>query len=171
MKIGKRGFGETQAGFHLEMNADAVRRLLGKLDSAEGKAELYEGMAEAFALQHNLPENPTWPVSRLDDDGVLATLSRNLLPLSKADNAFLEARATLRALDEAHKEDDPVQSAKILAQGMAFLRHEVGMAAALVRGARGEDDDPGVEIEVLRPHIAALEAEAPEPPDAAPERA
>lgn len=170
LRVGKRGFGQAKAGFHIEMNADAVRRLLAKLETSEGKAELYQGMAEAFALQHDHSEVPSWPVARLDSEGVLASLKRNLLPLSSSDNAFLEARNALAALDEARTVDDPVQSAKILAQAMAFLRHEIGMAAALVTAARGPEDDPGVEVVVQRPELAALEAEAPEPVGAEPER-
>lgn len=170
LPLGKRGFGEAQAGFRVEMNAEAVRRLLGALETPEGKAALYRGMAEAFAMQHGLDAPPAWPVARLDADGVLGALGRNLLPLSSADNAFLEARAALRALEAAGAEDDPVASAKILAQAMAFLRHEIGMAAALVAAARGPDDAPGVEVEIDRPKLEALEAAARPEGELSPER-
>lgn len=154
MPIGRRDFGATQSGFHVEMNAEAVARLLNRLDTPEGSAQLYQAMAQAFAAQHGLTEVPDWPKPRLDGDGVLQSLGRKLLPLSSSDNAFLEARSAVKALQEAQQAEDPVQSAQIIAQAMSFLRHELGMAGALIHAARGDGEEPGVEVVVQLPKVA-----------------
>lgn len=116
-----------------------------------------------FACQHGLTAVPDWPKPRLDSEGVMGAINRNMLPLSIADSAFLEARNALGAFDEARLADDPVHSAKILAQAMSFLCHEMGMAGALVALA-SQQDVGGVEVEVTLPKIAALQQVAvPEP--------
>jgi hypothetical protein len=169
LKVGKRSFGEAELRFRVEVSSDAVTRLFERLDTEAGKAELYRGMAEAYARQHGLDEVPDWPVARLEEDGVMAAVQRKLFTFSDADGAFLTARAALGALEEARAADDPVEAAQTLGRAVAFLRDEAGMAGALVAACRGPEDEPGVEVavEVEGLKLGAVR-DAPMPPEAEP---
>jgi hypothetical protein len=145
MAIGKRTVGETSAEFSLELNVDAVTTLLAHFDSAESEKELWVNLAKAYATNQNLDEAPAWPLEHLVGDGLRKTLSRNVLPHSTEENAFLTAQTAVEILRQAKEATDPIECAKKLGQTFDMLRNDLALASGLIEASRPEGGT-GVEL-------------------------
>jgi hypothetical protein len=160
LPIGGRGLGTTGAEFSVELNVDAVNRLLEKLDGGSLETQLWSDLASGYAKANNLEETPVWPVEKLNKDGALGAIRRKLTAFKDTDGAFLAARTALNVLREAREQSDPEAAAKVVGKAFSALRGELALAGALVASARG-DDDTGVEIDFNISGAVALDT--PEP--------
>ena len=170
ISLGQRGIGEAKAEVMVELNVDAVKRLLTHFDDEAGKEQLWSHLAEAYGKRHNLQEPPEWPVPSLMKDGAMAYVREKLFTFGDENASFLVARSAMQVLEAAHDESDPVTASKLLAKAFDVLRNDLHLAGALVNAARG-DEDEGVEVELTFPEAKKLDAPepAPAPADAAPE--
>lgn len=159
LPIGKRGIGETKAEFALELNVDAVKRLLTHFDDDAGRQELWGLLAAAYASRQHLEEVPKWPIPGLMGEGAMAAVKEKLFTFGDEASSFCVARTAMRVLEAAHEASDPVAASKMLAKSFDALRNDLHFAGALVQASRGADGT-GTEVDFVFDGAERLDAPA-----------
>lgn len=136
--LGKRTVGQTTADFALELNVDAVTKLLSHLEDESTEKELWKSLAKAYATAENLDTVPNWPIEHLMGDDFQSKVRRNISLQGREENAFLTARTAVKVLRQAKEATDPVECAKKLGQSFDMLRNDLALAAGLIEASTPE---------------------------------
>lgn len=169
LPIREKGIGRSKAELSVELNADATRRLLSHVKDPEKTQALWDRLAHAYAVRHQLDEAPPWPMERLNGDGWFDTFKRNFTAFGREADGFLLARQAVELLTKAAEAEDPQKQGQAIVQAFDVLSTDMYLAGALIDVARGGADDPDLEIsfslkgERFSPESTKVKKPAPAP--------
>lgn len=146
MGVGGRGL-EVDANLKLELNHKAVDRLLKAASDEKSRGEIYQAMAETYALTRGIQEPPKWPIKRYDREDLWGAMNRKGWLFNDGDTTFLQARKVLEILRKAAGTPNPSERAGLLSKAFDGLENELGFAAVLMDFAKDPDaPEDGIEF-------------------------
>jgi len=141
LPMGERTVGALNGRLEVELNADAVNRLLKKVADPDQQKQLWGSLAAAYAKRNRTKNVPQWPVPTLMRKDWLGTARRRLFTFKASDNAFLSANNGMKVLQKAADTKDPKECARLLSEAFDFFRHDPGSLGVLIKAAKSEGAD------------------------------
>ncbi|MDP7037628.1 MAG: hypothetical protein QGI45_00595 [Myxococcota bacterium] len=139
LPMGERKVGPLTGELRVELNADAVNRLLKKVSDPASQKDLWTSLSTAYAKRHRSKKEPQWPVPTLMRKDWLGAARRRLFTFKASDDAFLAANNGMQVLQKAADTKDPKECARLLSEAFDFFRHDPGTLGVFINAAKSSE--------------------------------